>query len=403
MRNCKLEIHCQPDAVVTSPDYAKRLVEEAGVDGFILRTGYGLDYPKTISQAIQLLRDLSVKVSFLIGSWWGGEIREVENLPSKSWESKYPMDMPGSSKDEAIIDKYKTLCSRYHPDSVVLTHTRYRHPAYLDGIFCEGDGDPAYLSRMSSSGISRTEILSARASWESAIGKADINTLLSASENGLVSFLCELSQSDAVARLMDFRCRSVNDSMTRFRQVINDCGVPFGSNIYSPIASIICGQTYDAYTAMCDFVQPLLPFMEYQRYEPLAAWARYLMTHSKMDEMNAILIARRLFYLGDTICPQSIKELDTCLEGDGKMVYAIMKKELSMCAPYLSGQAMIQPVFRGKGWDWNVTDELMDEARTLGINSFAFMGCEYLLRDTTPPDTGYKYSLTDPSPGDGWF
>ena len=400
----KLGVHCQPDSVVASPEYARRLAEEAGVDCFILRTGYGLDFPQTMEKAVQIIRDLHISLSFLAGSWWGGTIQYVENLPSKSWESKYPMDLPGSAIDAEIVAKLRRLCTTFKPDSICMTHARYRHPGYIDGIFHEGNRDPEYLARMEAAGIPHSEVLTARRSWEKAMTVLDKAELLKASEKGLIECLCELSQSDALKRLTSFRCETVRQSMVTFRQVVTETGVSFGSNAYTPIAAEICGHDYEAVFAdLCDFTQPLLPFMEYHRYEPLAAWARYVLQHTKMEEVDAVEIAKRLFRLGDAICPKDIQELDTCLEGDAQMIRSIVGTELRMCKPYLPKLDKIQPVFRGKNWDWATTDALMDEAKSLGIDSFAFMGCEYLLKGTSPVPADYSYLLTDPSPGDGWF
>ena len=396
MGEWKLGIYCHPDAVAATPDYAKRLAEDAGVDHFILRAGYGLDFAETMEKAVGIVRDLKANVCLMVGSWWGGTEKAVENLPSKSWESKNPMDMPGSSMDARIIEKYQTLCKQFQPDSLCATHARYRHPAYIDGIFDEGAGDPGYLDRMEAAGIPRREILAVRAAWEKAMGTLDKAALLRASEKGLIGFLCELSQSDGVKRLAAFRRDTVYRSMADFRKAVTDCGVSFGANAYSPWGAEICGQDYErGYVDTCDFVQPLLCYMEWHRYEPIAAWGRYISRFTGTDEATAIEAALNLFGLGGAVCPDSFAELDTCLEGSDEAVYSIVSREIAMCAPYATMPYKLQIVLRGKEWDWDVTDRLVAEGRAAGIGSFIFMGCDYLTRSKAP--------LINPSlPLSGW-
>ena len=390
MSNWKLGTHVDPDAVVAAPDYAKRLVEEAGVDHFILRTTYGLDIPESTGEAVQIIRDVKAGVHFLAGSFWGGSTKIIENLPSKSWESRFPMEMPGSPYDAKIIHKLETLCRDYKPDGIVDTHGRFRHPGYIDGVFDEGTRDPEYLGRMAAAGIPREDMLAARAAWEKALGKMDKASLLKRSERGMIPFLCELSESDALERLVAFRCRIVHASLREFRKAVKAFpGVTFGSNAYSHIAARLCGQTYDvAYTETCEFVQPLLLYMEYHRYEPIAAFARYIMQFTGVDDSTAIEVSKNLFDLCGTLSPNSVEELDTCHEGDDRYIRSIVGRELERCAPYVSQPYELQPVLRGRQWGRAVTDELIEKARGLGINEFTFMGCDYLVPG-------------EPSPG--WF
>ena len=391
MKEGRLGIYVQPESVVAEPGYAKRLIQEAGVDYFILRSGYGLDFPSEVGEAVNIVRGLNAKVCLMLGAWWGrGSIKRLENLPSKSYESMYPMEMPGSSIDAKLVAKYEKACAQFKPESICISHGRYRHPAYLEGIFDEGSNDPEYLARMESKGIPRADVLSARASWEKAMGQADKETLFKYAENGLIEFLCSLSQSDAFKRLVAFRLETIHLSLRALSRAVKSHGVSFGTNAYSLIASEVCGQDYgDSYTENCDFVQPLFPYMEYHRYEPVAAWGRYILSHAKLDDPDAIEVAKRIFYLGDAIFPDNLKELDTCAEGDGKVIRSIVSKELKMCKPYLSRPYKIQPVFRGIQWDHAVTDNLVEEAKSYGMDSFIYMGCEYLLKEPAPSNVWF--------------
>ena len=397
MSEWKLGIYCHPDAVSATPDYAKRLVEEAGVDHFVLRSGYDLSYPESQEKAVQVIRDLEAKVCFMVGTWWGGERKAIENLPYKSFESSMPMQMPGSAIDAQLIAKLQNLCNQFQPDSICMTHARYRHPAYLDGIFDEGREDQEYQVSMEAAGIPRSDVLSARASWEKAMGTLDNTSLIKASERGLIEFLCELSQSDAIKRLIAFRRKTVLQSLVTIREAVKKDGILFGANAYSPWGADLCGQDYnEAYSKISDFVQPLLCYMEWHRYEPIAAWGRYLHQYANADEPVAVEAAKTLFGLGGAICLDSFNELDACVEGNGEAIYSIVSKEIKMCRQYLSKPYRLQPVLRGRQWDWAVTGKLVEEAKALGMDSFIFSGCEYLLKGPAPAIAGMSATA-------GWY
>ena len=178
-------------------------------------------------------------------------------------------------------------------------------------------------------------------------------------------------------------------SLVTIREAVKKDGVLFGANAYSPWGADICGQDYnEAYSKVSDFVQPLLCYMEWHRYEPIAAWGRYLYRYANADEPVAIEAAKTLFGLGGAICQGSFNELDACVEGNGEAIYSIVSKEIKMCLPYFSKPYRLQPVPWGRQWDWTITDKLVEEARALGMNSFVFSGCEYLLKGSAPVITG---------------
>ena len=397
MRDGKLGIYCHPDAVAQTPDYAKRLVEVGGVDYFILRSGYNFGYPESQAKAVQVIRDLGVKVSFMVGVLWGGWNQDVPT-PSKSQEALFHMDMPGNEETEPkFLAKIDKLLSDFTPDSLNLTHVRYRHPAYIDAIFDEGSKDAGYQARMASAGIPRSDMLAARGAWEKAMGSLDKAALLKATEKGFVDFLSDLSQDDALKRLLAFRRTTVSDSMAKYKKVVDGHGVSFGCNAFSPYGTMITGQDYDGtFAEMCDFVQPLLCYMEWHRYESIAAWARYLMLHTGLnDEAAAIRAALNLFNMGSNICPDNLNELDTCLEGTNESTLSFGQNEINMCKPFVNKPYELQIVFRGKQWDHGITDQLIAEAKDIGVKSFIFNGCEYLSKMQSPV-------IQSKEPGVGW-
>jgi len=389
MKGMKIGIYCHPDSVAGTPDFAKRLVEEGGVDCFILRSGYDFTYPESQEKAVQIVRDLKAKLCFMVGSFWGGRPPVEGQTFSPSNESKAPMDMPGPVVDGELVAKYQRLCLTFKPDSLCVTHGRYRHPAYIDGMFNEGTNDEEYQARMTAAGIPQGDILTARSAWEKAFGSLDKESLLQVSQKGLIEFLCELSQSDAVKRLVAFRCDTIHQSISKYKKAVNECGVSFGANGYTPFGALICGQDYEkSYAETCDFLQPLLCYMEWHRYMLISAWARYIQQFLKIDESVAIQAAKNIFELGDTIIPDSLNEIDTFAEGSMESVYSIVSKEIQMCKPFVSKPYQLQPVLRGKDWDWTMTDKLVDEAKAIGIDSFVFMGCEYLVKGPVPDVKG---------------
>ncbi|MCL2122337.1 MAG: hypothetical protein FWH28_08835 [Clostridiales bacterium] len=392
MKDWKRGIYCQPAAVAATPDFAKRLMEEAGVDHFILRSGPGGIIPDAQEKAVEVLRELNADIEFMVSTFWGGggPSKPIENLLSKSWESQYLIDLPGSPMDEVLIAKMEKLCKLYKPEAICVTHARYRHPAYLDGIFDEGVDIPEYQARMEAAGIPRSDVIADRALWEKAMGALDSKSLLKAAEKGILSFLCELSQSDAVMRLIRFRQKTVRDSLMAFRKAVTAHDVSFGANAYPTWGAELCGQDYaNAYAETCDFVQPLLCYMEWHRYEPIAAWGRYLHLHSKADEAASVEAAKILFGLGNTLCPDRLNALDTCAEGNKESIYSIVSEEIKMCAPYVNKPYQLQLVLRGKEWDWQLTDTLVSESKAIGVDSFIYVGCDYLIKGLPPVvDTG---------------
>jgi hypothetical protein len=277
-RRWKLGLYVYPEAVVAQPDYAKRLAEEAGVDHFILRSGYGLEIPAALGDAVQIVRDLKTDVCLMTGTFWGNaQIEVLHDLPYKSFESQFVMNLPGSDIDAALAAKMGKLCAQYSPDAICLTHARYRHPAHIRGIFEDGAKDPAYLARMKAAGIPRAEVDQARIIAEETLRKSDKKSLQRMADKGLIGFLDDLSQTDAWSRYFEFRTTTVSDSYRSFQnEVKSHAGVAFGTNAYSPNANDVCGHDYDAFDGICDFVQPLLAYMESHRLQPIAAWAVFV-------------------------------------------------------------------------------------------------------------------------------
>ena len=379
MKDWKIGLYAHPDAIVEEPDYAKRLVD-AGLDLFIVRTGYGPNYFDSLDDAVQIVRDLNAQICFLSGAFWGGKVIPVENPPDKSNEIKWPMDLPGSTADAGIVSHVQKLCGQYKPESVCLTHARFRHPALIDDIFDGYRKDTAYLARMEAAGVLWEDVSAGRADFERALASADEKALLNASEQGLIRFLGELSQNDIFERFFSYRCRAVTASLREFSNAVKAFdGITFGINAYSPTGAMVCGQDYDDYDNICDYLHPLLGYMEWHRFEPLAAWGRYMHRHARLSEATAVAIAKNLFYLGDTTCPDSFTALDTCGEGSDRDILSVVGTELKMCAKYATKPYQMMPIIKGKTWSKSVIDTLIREIDELPFNAFVLQGPDYLL------------------------
>ncbi|MCL2122400.1 MAG: hypothetical protein FWH28_09150, partial [Clostridiales bacterium] len=263
-----------------------------------------------------------------------------------------------------------------------------RHPAHIEGIYHDGDDDPAYLARMEAAGIPYAKVVEMRSAVEQAIGKMDKASLLKAAESGLIPFLGELAQNDIPKRLFAFRRETVREGYRRLEKVVRSHGVSFGTNAYPPFAVDATGQDYGDFEETCDFVQPLQSYIEFQRLMPIAAWGRYIGQLARLDDVSAIAVSRTLLRLGDAVCPDTIKELDTCGEGDDATIRSILKVEFEMLHQLLPKSYPILPVLRGKDWSRSVIDEYTAEAKRL-FGAYVLMGCDYLVPDVPTGSTGW--------------
>ena len=374
----RLGAYVQPDFVAANPDYVKRLRDKTGMDLFILRTGYGKDVLPFLEDAIRIVRDEGAQVWFLAGGYWG-QSAVTSRSPYKSFESLQLMHFPGPEIDAEITGHLKTVCGQYKPDAVCMTHVRYLHPAYMAGLFDEDCEDEPYLARREAAGVSRSAVNRALADAEQALAASDRQGLLALARKGLVGFLCELAQSDLPARYFAFRCGAVNHTLRQCRELVKSMGIAFGSNSYSPVGAEVCGEDFAAMADSCDFLNPLLGNMEWHIFEPIAAWARYLGLHTRLDERSAIEASKRLFYLGDTLCPDSLEELDSCGESRDEVICSMVSAQMRLCARAAPYPGWMMPALRG-GWSKAVNDRLMEEARDLSFGAvIALHGCDYFL------------------------
>lgn len=375
-----LGVYASPDAVVAQPDYARRLVGEAGVNQFVLRAGFDpANANPVLGKATEILRGLEVDVLFLAGTWWGGT--EGPAVPG-AHESRFPATMPGSDTDDLICRSLETMCTAAKPDGVCVTHSRYRHPAYIDGVFDVGDA--VYQKQMAAFGVEPDALKSAVDAFFARLSGLPAGKVqaLSASRD-LIAFLDAVAGTTAFADFFRFRCAGIETAMKRFRETVLAAGAKrFGSNAYSPIAARLCGQDYAALGNVFDFIQPLLGYMRWHVLQPVVAWAEQFGRRGGMDPKQAALLSARLFRLETAMPPEAVVPGED--EGSSCLVRDVVTRELELVAK-AGLRCAASPVLRGKDdWERAVTDELRRRSDA-GFAGTVFQGCGYLVAPATHP------------------
>jgi hypothetical protein len=234
---------------------------------------------------------------------------------------------------------------------------------------------------MELAGMTYAAIADGRIRFERALAASDKANLLKVSEQGLIRFLDDLSENDIFERYFAYRCRTITESVHKFSKTVKSFdGITFGTNAYSPIGARIVGQNYNEYDGIYDYLQPLLGYTEWHIYEPIAAWGRYLCRHAGLNEAVAVEIAKRLFCLGDTICPDNFAELDSAGEGNDRSAHSMFSAELKMCEEFTARPYKITPIIRGKTWSKTFTDDVIHEIGQSPFNAYVFQGPDYLLK-----------------------
>lgn len=383
-------IYVSPFAITGNAEYARRLVLEKGVSEFVIRTGFDpAAESSNLESAVKIVKDLNASVCFLVGTWWGHIETPPLHRSEKSNESRFPMTYPGSATDDVISEKLRSLSITYSPDEICLTHARYRHPAYISGVF--DTGDKAYQYRMEKSGIHPAMLQESLKLFESALAHMKPEDIKVAAEKGLINFLCDISQNDLFSRFFAFRCDTILEAAKKFRNVVKNCSdhILFGTNAFSTEASEICGQDYHRLGNAYDFVQPLLGYMEWHTVESIASWARFLLQkHPAISETEAIDISKRLFQLKDAFLPSSLGEMDQFGEGTEQSILSVTSTQIKNSAKYIGNGYALLPVLRGRTWPRTVIASLIAELNQYDFDGLIFQGTDYLLT---------------PVPEDGWY
>lgn len=385
-------VYTPPSAIVEDPDYARRLQEDASVTIFQLRTGFN---PQTedpgLSAAVECVRELGAQLWLLVGTWWGDGVETgpdtmhpvVSVSPSSpAHESRFPMRVPGGPADEEVRQSIASLLERYRPDGICLTHARYRHAADIPGLFEWRDGP--FSDRMERFGIAPETL---RAGWRDATARMQAVQLSELQgwcrEQNAAGLLDALSESTVFSRWFDGRCRTIESSVQRLRNLVDgmekDSEVVFGVNAMNPCTSYLAGQDYAALTNMVDFVQPLLGYVRWHVLQPIGAWALLLMEHrNDLSERDAIELAASLLGFRHETLPESIAELDAIGEGHDRLIEELIAPQIWTLARETEYSCKLYPVLRGRDWPPEVFERLRSYCNTPPFTGVFFQGTEHL-------------------------
>lgn len=373
-------IYLSPDTIVKNSGLVHALKNRANTDFFVIRAGFSPENENPLlADAVNIVREEGGHVCILAGTWWGEKESSIPPTRYKSNEARYPMVMPGGDYDPMIHRYLERLCRTLKPDSICLTHARYRHPAFLEALIDDG-ADVSYQKLLQKSGID-LELL--KKQWNLFLkgisDKAQETFWSSGNANNLERVFKGITGSNLFSQYIDFRCRTIEDAAISFKNTVKNCSeeILFGSNIYSPVCSRLCGQDYHALSDIYDFLQPLLGYLEWHVLEPIAALAQCLHQGSGISQEQAVLTAKSLFSFDELPDCTLIGHLVRRGEGTSDQIVYTVSRELSLLKQF-PFKRKCMPVLRGNDWDRTVTGKLSDICVTSELEPIVFQGEGYL-------------------------
>lgn len=302
-------LYIAPETLCDEPDFARQLVEENGVDLFIIRTGFNpAESTASLEEAREVADRLGACVVFLVGTWWG-EGKQFTSSPMEpvgrlskgqvvlAHEAHWPMIAPGGDHDKPIRDRIDHLCRRFSPHGICLTHARFKHAADLDSLFLVAGGE--FGVAMEQTKLEHRQLKRAIAEIRSELRSMTPTTLeASTSTSDPISFLDALSEQEIIRRWFKFRCNHIYNSLEDlFSQArARHPGVLFGTNAIGPCFSDLSGQNFDLLQNACDFVQPLLCYMDWHVLQTIYAWAElFQISIDGLSKPSALDAASDLF------------------------------------------------------------------------------------------------------------
>lgn len=393
-------VYVAPSAVVEAPEYVKRLREEFGVDVFQLRTGFvPSSEVAVLDKAVELLRGLDAQIWLLVGTWWGHGVQAQDDrmeplfeppMRYTAHEAQFPMRTPGGSGDDEIANALRALLKSHSPDGICLTHARYHHAADISGMFAWGA--PPFTASASGEGIDPQSLIQY---WTIALSEVALRApeelLAHAEQMRLPEFLDHMSSSDKFTNWFELRARLIERAVDRFRQVAKayDPNVAFGVNAMNPAMAELTGQFYGRLRQICDFVQPLLGYVEWHMLQPLAAWAALLTgTNKKLREDTSIRIAANLLGIEAVELPNSVSECLHTGEGPSNLIFDLVYHQLGMVTSMRDSHGMLLPVLNGHGWPSRTLFALEEAAESSGFQRVFLQGTDMLTGE--PPVAGWR-------------
>lgn len=394
----KRGIYVSPTAVTAHPDYARRLRGESGIGVFLLRAGFD---PRAeaadLEPAADTARRLGAEVWVLLGTWWGHGTAAADDrmvaafgpdlaLSSPAHESQWAMSTPGGPVDGHISAAIDRLCGRLAPEAICLTHARYRHAADIAGLFETGPGP--FAERMAAAGLHADGVAAAWRNALDALQRLTPAKLLEATRTCTVPQLLDaLAGSTAFTSWFRLRAAVIEASLRSFRRVV-PAGILFGQNAYVPSSAVLVGQDYGAMGGLCDFVQPLLGYVEWHVRQPVAAWARLLLAKVRgLAEPQAVRAAASLLGLGGAALPGRVDSLIEPGEGRASDIESVVRGLLPVARRSQAGGLAVMPVLRGSGWPAGLATRMASEVEAAGFEGVFFQGTQELAG--TPPGEGW--------------
>ncbi|MCX7013793.1 MAG: hypothetical protein NTW86_14780 [Candidatus Sumerlaeota bacterium] len=394
-------VYVSPAAVVAAPGYARRLAREAGVNLFVLRTGFDpLSPDPLLDRGVETIHSLSARVCLLVGAWWGAGVNPAGDAmqpvcpwasygPEWAYESHWTMRAPGGPADDDIERALRQLAARHAPHAVCLTHARFRHPADIPGLFETAPGD--FEDRMTERGIAPASLRKAAHDIESALrGTTPADLARCASGKRLSEFLDDLAGAPICSRWLRFRCGVVEDSIGRFRAALQSVApaVEFGSNAAGPLIAGLCGQRYRALLRRMDFLHPLLGYIRWHVLQPVGAWARFFAERAPgLGEEAAVSLSAALLGMEGLVLPRRLADFALAEEGLPESIAACVSRQIDLCMRAVPRKAVIAPVLRGREWPAEVIRRLSARIEEAGLGGVVYQGADF---------------LAGPPPGPGW-
>ena len=162
----------------------------------------------------------------------------------------------------------------------------------------------------------------------------------------------------------------------------------FGQNAFGPQAAFVCGQSYETMTDVCDFLEPLLGYMEWHVLQPLAVWADLFAVAAGLDSIDAIQLSAELFSLEGIELPVSSHLAVTAGEGSPAVIEKTVGRQMEMIAKRGLSDVEYLPVLRGTGWSVETVGLLEAEAERIGFKSLFYQGTRVLAGE--PPCDGWS-------------
>lgn len=395
-------VYVAADAVCDAPEYARRLVERAAVDCFVVRAGFNpLATDGRLEQAVDQVKSLGVQCWLLVGTWWGNGLDPGEEAmvpfaedllkgAAPAHEGQWRMASPGGRMDDVVEETLHRLCRRFDPDGICLTHARYRHPAAISGMFETGGG--AFQALMRQNDLSVLEVRDALSTVQERLNDLDAASLIDhLAERGVTRFLDSVSGADVFSRWFGVRSELVNRSLRRFSRAVKDTGTGtrFGTNAFGPTAAFECGQDYVALSLVCDFVQPLLGYVNWHVLQPVSAWSDFL--HDRVPGLTrgeAKAASAAIFGLAGRPMEsfESPLRLDAG-EGQPAGIAPVVERQLTLLEAIDVPRNAFLPVLRGRDWPTDVTRALTGRIESYDYGGVVFQG---------------TVALAGPSPAASW-